>query len=303
MEYTKLRMAVMTIQRRWREREVARKERTRYMLTRKAAVTIQSWWRGRKYRTQYKEMVRSATTLQRWVRGWLARRYVGRKKAALISLQNAVRRMALARRCRKDFLLTRKMMIGLQSRCRGVLARREFLKLQDDKEYLEKMRKEEQARQEMRMQEAAKTITSVIKTVVVRRRFLKIKKAATTIQKYWRGRWHRKVVMMQWDNTSSRLSILKDIHERLQIVNAAAKPEDCLGARTASAIDYIFSIKDVAQLICAVKTLDFSTRLSLDCCMKMTEGQGRVTPVAQLVSLMTRCNRSVPHMEVCLDDN
>merc|ERR1719452_167744 len=30
----------------------------------------------------------------------------------------------------------------------------------------------------------------------------------------------------------------------------------------------------------------------------MTEGQDGVTPVAQLVSLMTRCNRSVPHMEV-----
>ena len=234
--------------------------------------------------------------MQRWVRGWLARRYVSRKRAALVSLQNAVRRMALARRCRKDFLHARKMVIGLQSRCRGLLARREFLKLKDDQEYLEKIRKEEQARQQLRMQEATTTITSVMKTVVARRRFLENKKAATTIQKCWRGRWHRKVVMVQWDNNSSRLSILKDIHLRLQQVNAAAKPEDCLGARTASAIDYIFSIKDVAQLICAVKTLDFSTRLSLDCCMKMTEGQGRVTPVAQQVSLMTRCNRSVPHM-------
>jgi hypothetical protein len=40
--------------------------------------------------------------------------------------------------------------------------------------------------------------------------------------------------------------------------------QDALGARTASAIDYIFSTKDVAQLICAVKTLDLSTRLSQD---------------------------------------
>ena len=131
-----------------------------------------------------------------------------------------------------------------------------------------------------------------------RRRFLKVKTAATTIQKYWRGHWHRKVVMEQWTTATSRLSILKDIKMRLQEVNAAAKPEDSLGARTANAIDYIFSIKDVAQLICAVKTLDLSTRLSLDCCMKMMEGLGGVSPVAQLVSLMTRCNRSVPHMEV-----
>ena len=298
MEFVKLRTAVLTVQRRWREKQLSKLERSRYMRIREAAVTIQSRWRGRKCRTRYQDMVWSATTLQRWVRGWLARRYVSRKKAALVSLQNAVRRMALAKRCRNEFLDTRKVVIGLQARSRGVLARRQFLRLQDDKEYREGIRKEEEARQEIRRQTAAKTITSVIRTVVVRRQFLRMKKAATTIQKCWRGRWHRKVVMEQWDNTSSRLSILKDIHTRLQAVNAAAKPEDCLGARTASAIDYIFSIKDVAQLICAVKTLDFSTRLSLDCCMKMTEGQGGITPVAQLVSLMTRCNRSVPHMEV-----
>ena len=59
--------------------------------------------------------------------------------------------------------------------------------------------------------------------------------------------------MEQWNNPSSRLS---------------------LSARTASVINYIFSIKDITQLVCAVKTLDFSTRLSLDCSMKMMEGHG-----------------------------
>ena len=101
-------------------------------------------------------------------------------------------------------------------------------------------------------------------------------------------------------NLASQFSILKDVKLRLEEANAAAKPEKSLGARTASAIDYIFAIKDVAQLICAVKTLDFSTRLSMDCCMKMTEGQGGVTPVAKLVSLMPRCNRSVPHIEAII---
>ena len=128
-----------------------------------------------------------------------------------------------------------------------------------------------------------------------RRRFLKVKTAATTIQKYWRGHWHRKVVMEQWTTATSRLSILKD---QVAGGECCSQARDSLGARTASAIDYIFSTKDVAQLICAVKTLDLSTRLSLDCCMKMMEGLGGVSPVAQLVSLMTRCNRSVPHMEV-----
>ena len=117
-----------------------------------------------------------------------------------------------------------------------------------------------------------------------RRRFLKVKTAATTIQKYWRGHWHRKVVMEQWTTATSRLSILKD---QVAGGECCSQARDSLGARTASAIDYIFSTKDVAQLICAVKTLDLSTRLSLDCCMKMMEGLGGVSPVARLVSLIT----------------
>ena len=57
-------------------------------------------------------------------------------------------------------------------------------------------------------------------------------------------------------------------------------------------------IKDMAELIDSVKTLDMATRLSPDCCLQMTIDQNGLTPVAQLMSLITRCNRSVPHMEV-----
>ena len=91
---------------------------------------------------------------------------------------------------------------------------------------------------------------------------------------------------------------MKDVKVRLEEATASAKPEDSIGARTASAIDYIFSIRDVALLIRAVKTLNFSTRLSLDCCLKMTGAGTGKTPVGQLVSLMSRCNRSEPHKEV-----
>ena len=128
-------------------------------------------------------------------------------------------------------------------------------------------------------------------------RFIRDKTAAatTTIQMYWQGYWHRNVVMGQWTYIAS---MLKDIKIRLEELNYVARPVESLGARIASDIDYI--IADVAQLVCAVKSLDMSTRLSFDCCMKMTEGLGGLSLVAQLVSLMTRCNRSVPDMEVKL---
>ena len=261
---------------------------------------MQTVWRGRQARLLYKKQVRSVGIIQKYVRGLIDRRLIAKRKIALLVLQREVRRFLLARKCRRKFLETKRIALGLQTRVRGILARRQLLRLQNDKEFREQLRREALAREEIKRQQAAKTITQVMRVVVERRRFIKAKTAATTIQKYWRGHWHRKVVMEKWTDFASQFSCLKDIKLRLEEANAAAKPENSLGARTASAIDYIFAIKDVAQLICAVKTLDFSTRLSMDCCMKMTEGQDGVTPVAQLVSLMTRCNRSVPHMEVIL---
>ena len=218
--------------------------------------------------------MQAVITLQKSLRAWLARRFVSWKKAALLCLQRAVKRMALAKSCRKEFLAVKQLVVGLQARGRGHLARIQFLRLQDDQEYREQVRREVVAKEVKRRQQAAKTITQVVRVVVERKRFIRARTAATTIQKSWQGHWHRKVVMEQWSSSSNRLSILKDINVRLREVKAVAKAEDSLGARTASAIDYIFSIKDVAQLICAVKTLDFSTRLSLDCSMKMTEGLG-----------------------------
>jgi hypothetical protein len=53
----------------------------------------------------------------------------------------------------------------------------------------------------------------------------------------------------------------------------------------------------MAELICAVKTLEVATRLSEDCCQQMACHDGQ-RPLIQLVSLMNRCNRSFPHMEV-----
>ena len=93
---------------------------------------------------------------------------------------------------------------------------------------------------------------------------------------------------------------VKEVQQRLEEATAATKPEDCLAARTSSAIDYVFSIRDVAQLIRAVKTLDLSTRLSLECCVKMTEVFPSGSPVTQLASLMARCDRSEQHKEVRL---
>ena len=82
---------------------------------------------------------------------------------------------------------------------------------------------------------------------VIRRRLIKRECAVTVIQKYWWGYRSKVVLKEKW-----------------------VEPKDRLGARTSSATDFLFSIRDVAELICAVKTLDIETRLSEDCCKKLS---------------------------------
>ena len=53
---------------------------------------------------------------------------------------------------------------------------------------------------------------------------------------------------------------LAEIRNRLEEATASALPEQRLGVRTANAIDYLFHIRDMSQLIHAVKTLDTATR-------------------------------------------
>ena len=285
---------VTNIQQLWRARMTGRASRREFVEKKTAAITLQAWWRGVLAQMEYQVQRSSVLLIQRTVRGWLARKFVERKRRALVALQRA----AVMMRQRKQFLRTRQLMIRLQSRCRGSLARLEHSRLVEDEEYRQQLRLEAERLQQERRQEAALEVTRFLRTVRVRKTFLRQKRSAITIQKSWRGYWHRKVIMEQLSEMAATYRLVKDVKVRLEEATAAAKPEDSLGARTASAIDYIFSIRDVAELIRAVKTLDFSTRISLDCCLKMTGEEGEKNPVGQLVSLMSRCNRSEPHKEV-----
>ena len=168
MRFARLRLAAIIVQRRWRATMTARMQQKRYLMMRSAAVTLQSRWRGKQARCLYHTKVQAVITLQKSLRAWLARRFVSRKKAALLCLQRAVKRMALAKSLRKEFLAVKQLVVGLQARGRGHLARRQFLRLQDDQEYREQVRREVVAKEEKRRQQAAKTITQVVRVVVER---------------------------------------------------------------------------------------------------------------------------------------
>merc|ERR1719422_1167551 len=283
--------AVRNIQSWWKAQMLGERQRQDYLLQKKSVIAIQSKWKSFKLEKEYQSKRKAALILQKHVRGWIARRFVQRKRNALHCLQRA----AMMMKERKSFLRTRTTIIGVQAHCRGNIARKHFLQLKHDQEYREQLRIEAEKLEAERRDVASIKISQHMRMVVERKKYLKVKKSAIVIQKFWRGHWHRKVVM---ERLSEMEATYKMIKQRLEEATASAKPEDCLAARTASAIDYIFSIRDVAQLIRAVKTLDLSTRLSLDCCWRMTEMFPGGSPTSQLVSLMARCNRSEPHKEV-----
>jgi len=296
--FVRMKVASVLLQRWWRAGQEMRKQRDQFAALRMAAITAQRLWRGKVVREEQRKRQIGATSLQSYVRGWLARRWVARKREALLAMQRAARRMAEARRERARFLQIKNTVVALQARARGVQARKSFARLVEDKEYREQLRLEEKKREEAKREAASHVVVRTVRTLIIRKRFLRIRAAATTIQATWRGRQSRIELRTRWKLMASKLKQLQEVRAKLESATASARPEQRLGARTHSAIAYIFDIHDVAQLISAVKTLDLATRLSLHCCWQMAQGEGPNSPVAALVSLLKRCNRSVPHMEV-----
>merc|ERR1719234_1738693 len=296
--FARMKMASVLLQRWWRASIQMHMQRDSFIALRQGTITAQRLWRGRMVRIEQRRRSVAATLLQAHMRGWLARKWVARKKEALIAMQRAARRMAEARRERARFLQIKNTVVGLQAQARALQARRSFARLLEDKEYREQLRREEREREEARREAASHVVVRTVRTLIVRRRFLRLKAASTTVQAAWRGRQGRIELRNNWRLMTSRLKQLQEVRAKLEAPTKSAKPEQRLGVRTHSAIAYIFDIHDVAQLISAVKTLDLATRLSLHCCRQMGEGEGTNSPVAALVSLLKRCNRSVPHMEV-----
>ena len=292
VEQEKIRAAVV-IQLRWRATLAMRRTRADYLKQRASAVYLQKVWRGHVCKWEYQRQREAIITIQRYTRGCLARRYVAKKRSALETIQKTLRRYRRMKKEKQMFKLKRDSIINIQTICRAYLARQQFQRLKEDAEYRDQLREEARIQEEQRRNNAAVLVTRVLRRVVVLRRIEKKVVSATVIQKYWRGYKSRLILRKKWTELTKRLSIIR---ERLDVATATADPKDQLGCRTDSAIDYLFSIRDVAELICAVKTLDLATRVSEDCCRRLCGGD--IRPLSQLLNLINRCNRSVPHVEV-----
>merc|ERR1719189_2816066 len=119
----------------------------------------------------------------------------------------------------------------------------------------------------------------------------KLQRCATMIKAFWRG-YKARLAM-------KKLVIAKQLAEVQRRVSEAHKnvtEDKKLCNRTAYALDYLFTFKDMGQLIIALEELNVTLRYSTNCCARMLEEDGKAVRI--LTDLLNGLNRSVPHIDV-----
>jgi abnormal spindle-like microcephaly-associated protein len=256
-----------------------------------AAIVIQSAYRSFSERTAFLIEKYAATTIQRVTRGVLTRINIEIEHFAATEIQRVWRGYDQF----VEYVYVVFAAIKIQSHMRRCLAKNacESLQLEvwADQSYLKKK---------------ASIIQQAYRGYVLRK---KMSRAASTIQRAFRD------YLALWRaNMLSRATIRLQAAFRAQavrrkrnrsVVNVARKvlrakkramedPKQRLGCRTSIALTVLETSTSLAEIMDAVKTLESSTRLSINCCEVFTN-----TSAANiLLDLIRACNRSLPHVEL-----
>ena len=89
---------------------------------------------------------------------------------------------------------------------------------------------------------------------------------------------------------------LAEVQRRVSEAHRNATEEQKLCNRTAFALDYLYTYKDMAMLIEALNNLNVTLRYSTNCCLRMFEADAKALLI--LMDILNGLNRSVPHIEV-----
>ena len=164
-QYTTLRQSVRIIEQHWRATLICRQCRTTYLITRQAAITIQSHARRRNVQRMIGHQHRAATVIQACFRSYIQQRRFLLLKQKTIIIQYYWRATLLARWYRTQYLSYREAVITLQSHMRRHKVQRML------------------ADQNM----AAAKVQSVYRMYLQRKVYLKTKQSVRVIEKYWRA--------------------------------------------------------------------------------------------------------------------
>ena len=208
-QYLKLRKAAVIIQERRRALVTSRHVQTNYQHFRRSLILLQSLVRARKVRREFKVLCKRLTLVQATVRGFLARSKYQKMRQAAVVIQQRYRAYREGCAVYFWFIVQRGACIVIQAHIKAWLLRRHYLAKKKAAHVIQVYHRatslaKQQRHQYLDMRSAAITIQSYTRGLITRRN-MKLLRAATCLQSWWRmsvvrreySLQHRKVVVLQ----------------------------------------------------------------------------------------------------------
>ncbi|XP_014235635.1 abnormal spindle-like microcephaly-associated protein homolog [Trichogramma pretiosum] len=268
VEYKKLRMAVMFVEK-WRKCIIkARQTRQKFIELRDSVTKMQRIVRAKQLALRYQQLRLATIKIQRFWRSVLemrkARDRYQQQRAAAITLQRRYRAWRTGYLVREDVRRTYTAVLKIQNWWRTVLqhAQRKWAIGVIENWWLVVFKD----LQEQRMMWAA----------------------AVKIQAFWRGYKTRQTAC-------KRMALLR---ERSKQAAEAAVPSATLAFRLQENVEIFRTASNIGQLSICLSSLDVITRLSPNACINVCQ----FNLVDKLYDVLTKANRSLPWLDVCLKD-
>ncbi|OXU30298.1 hypothetical protein TSAR_016715 [Trichomalopsis sarcophagae] len=279
-KYEKIKIAVLFIEN-WRRHTLfGRQQRKEFIQLKTAVIKMQVLVRVKLQVQSFKRQRNAAIKIQRFWRSHLQMKecqlQYEKQRAAVIALQRRYRAKRIAEQVRRDYRFKTLAVTRIQRWWRRIY-------------YLRKLRIEIETRkwaalvienwwinssEERRLREAMKA--------EMRRQY----RAAVIIQAAWRGFKVRQAA-------SKKMSMLR---ERAKEAAKAAVPSATLACRLQENIEIFKYASNIGQLSVCLSSLDVIIRLSPNACINVC----RLNAVPRLYDILTRANRSLPWLDVCL---
>ncbi|KAI7791387.1 putative abnormal spindle-like microcephaly-associated protein [Triplophysa rosa] len=200
-QFMKLKQAAVVIQRQCRAFREGKKAYGEYIEMKRAAIVLQSAYRGRKARKEIQRQTRAAILIQSSVRGYIYRRAFLAQKISAVVIQQRYRAFALGQSQRVCYLQLRQSTITLQAIYRGSKIRRQL----------------------RREQQAATIIQAQFRMHKVRISFLAAKYAAIIIQQRYRAYKTGKSVQDSYSQMKNATVVIQSAFRGLKVRNHLRK--------------------------------------------------------------------------------
>ncbi|XP_032383005.1 abnormal spindle-like microcephaly-associated protein homolog [Etheostoma spectabile] len=218
-QYLKMKLSVLTIQRKYRSTVAAKAQRSQYLEMRSAAIIVQAAYRGQQVRKEVAGWHQAATVIQSAFRKHREEVKFQALRLSAIIIQRYYRACILQRQEREKFLKMKQSTITLQAAFRGWCVRRDISRQNEAAIVIQSFwRGLVQRRIFQRKRETAVKLQRGVRALQLgrleRNNYTRIRKAAITLQTHCRG-WIARRQVLERAKAESRLRFTLAIFHHL----------------------------------------------------------------------------------------